>query len=169
MPRDFDMPFVTMIPKFGDLVKDYLLRTDDPTVSIKFQGTQLGTKPASQVADFSSRGPDIRSPWILKPDILAPGVDVLAGWAPNRGSHVVGIAALLKATHRDWSSAAAGFDREIMEADQESSGSSEDIESPRSVVRKWPAYVHSQVLRIREEDSLIGEDVAENVKNHNDC
>ncbi|KAK1377705.1 Subtilisin-like protease SBT1.3 [Heracleum sosnowskyi] len=78
MPRDFDMPFLTMIPKFGDLVKDYLLRTDDPTISIKFQGTQLGTKPAPQVADFSSQGPDIRSPWILKPDILAPGVDVLA-------------------------------------------------------------------------------------------
>ncbi|XP_074374889.1 subtilisin-like protease SBT1.7 [Apium graveolens] len=128
-PQDFNMPFVTIIPKFGDLVKDYLIRTDDPTVSIKFKGTKLGIKPAPQVADFSSRGPDTRSPWILKPDILAPGVDILAGWAPNRKSaaidddylltdytllsgtsmsspHVIGIAALLKATHRDWSSAA---------------------------------------------------------------
>lgn len=68
--------------------------------------------------------------------------------------------------HAKWK---AAFDKEMMEADQESAGSSEDIESPRSVVRKWPAYVHSQVLRIRVEDSLIGEDVAENVKNHNDC
>lgn len=70
-----------------------------------------------------------------------------------------------------------------METDQESSGSSEDMESsPRSVVAKilrkyWPVnnknitnnnngddstvYVHSQILRIREEDSHIGEDMAE--------
>ncbi|KAL8100090.1 hypothetical protein AgCh_032376 [Apium graveolens] len=129
-PQDFNLPYVVMNQKYGQLVKDYLIRTDDPTVSVKFQGTKLGTKPAPQVAFFSSRGPDERSPWILKPDILAPGVDILAAWAPNRGSaiigdydylltdytllsgtsmsspHIVGIAALLKATHRDWSSAA---------------------------------------------------------------
>ncbi|XP_074347133.1 subtilisin-like protease SBT1.7 [Apium graveolens] len=129
-PKDFNLPYVVMNRKYGDLVKDYLTRTDDPTVSIKFQGTKLGTKPAPQVAFFSSRGPDERSPWILKPDILAPGVDILAAWAPNRASalirdddylltdytlssgtsmscpHIGGVAALLKATHRDWSSAA---------------------------------------------------------------
>lgn len=67
--------------------------------------------------------------------------------------------------HAKWKAAFGGE----VEADQESACSSEDIESPRSVVRKWPAYVHSQVLRIREEDALIGEDVPENVKNHNEC
>ena len=36
--------------------------------------TVFGTKPSPQVADFSSRGPDQRSPWILKPDLLVPGV-----------------------------------------------------------------------------------------------
>lgn len=53
-----------------------------------------------------------------------------------------------------------------METDQESVGSSEETESPRSVTRigRWTtaakkmAYVHSQILRIREEDSHIGED-----------
>lgn len=62
-----------------------------------------------------------------------------------------------------------------IETDQESTGSSEDVESPRSVVakmKKWPnslanknvnLYVHSQILRIREEDSHIGEDIAENL------
>ncbi|KAL1812648.1 hypothetical protein ACET3Z_022713 [Daucus carota] len=129
MPQDFNIPYVVMIQKEGDLMKDYLISTDHPTVSIKYQVTLLGTKPAPQVAFFSSRGPDISSPWILKPDILAPGVDILAAWPPNRGSalveddyllteytllsgtsmsspHLVGIAALLKASHRDWSSAA---------------------------------------------------------------
>ncbi|KAF8406305.1 hypothetical protein HHK36_008390 [Tetracentron sinense] len=131
-PDSFFMPFVTISPKDGELVKEYIINSIQPTVDIKFQITLLGTKPAPQVAYFSSRGPDRRSPWILKPDILAPGVDILAAWAPNRGRapigndgddylltdyaivsgtsmscpHVAGIAALLKAAHRDWSVAA---------------------------------------------------------------
>nr|GMC56991.1 uncharacterized protein LOC114307769 [Ipomoea batatas] len=57
---------------------------------------------------------------------------------------------------------------EIVDTDQESVGSMEEIESPRSVApkaRKWNVddvvYVHSQILRIRAEDSHIGEDTAE--------
>ncbi|TYG88472.1 hypothetical protein ES288_A12G024100v1 [Gossypium darwinii] len=129
-PTDFFKPFVLVNPKDGDLVKDYIINSKNATVSIRFLATLLGTKPAPQVADFSSRGPDRISPWILKPDILAPGVDILAAWTPNRGfvpigdhdylltdyaivsgtsmscPHAAGIATLLKATHRDWSSAA---------------------------------------------------------------
>ncbi|KAA8545863.1 hypothetical protein F0562_020686 [Nyssa sinensis] len=128
-PSDFDMPFVTVKPKDGDMVKDYLIKSDNATVSIQFQITLLDTKPAPQVAYFSSRGPDQAAPWILKPDLLAPGVNILAAWVPNKEAapirdnylltdyalvsgtsmaspHAVGIAALLKAAHRDWSSAA---------------------------------------------------------------
>lgn len=71
-----------------------------------------------------------------------------------------------------------------IEADQKSVGSSQNIQSPRSVVavlRKWPTStainkdikmnVHSEVLKIREEDSHIGEDVAVylSTEKSNDC
>ncbi|CAK9181227.1 unnamed protein product [Ilex paraguariensis] len=55
-PCDFDMPFVTVIPKVGDLVKEYLIKTKNPTVSIEFVIILLGTKPAPQVADFHPEG-----------------------------------------------------------------------------------------------------------------
>ncbi|OMO63217.1 hypothetical protein COLO4_32640 [Corchorus olitorius] len=129
-PTQFNKPFVILNPTDGELIKNYIMKSKNVTVSIRFQTTLLGTKPAPQVASFSSRGPDIRSPWILKPDVLAPGVDILAAWVPNRGfapigeddylltdyaiisgtsmscPHTAGVATLLKAAHRDWSSAA---------------------------------------------------------------
>ncbi|MBA0688030.1 hypothetical protein Goari_005841, partial [Gossypium aridum] len=129
-PTDFFKPFVLVNPKYGDLVKHYIINSKNATVSIRFQTTLLGTKPAPQVAYFSSRGPNRKVPWILKPDILAPGVDILAAWVPNRGfapigdddylltdyalesgtsmlcPHAAGIATLLKDAHRDWSSTA---------------------------------------------------------------
>jgi hypothetical protein len=77
------------------------------------------TGPAPAVASFSSRGPLIAAGGdLLKPDVSAPGVDVLAGVAPpgNGGAlfalyqgtsmaspHVAGLAALLKQLHPDWS------------------------------------------------------------------
>ncbi|KAJ0009848.1 hypothetical protein Pint_33936 [Pistacia integerrima] len=128
-PDDFNMPFVAVNLRDGKLVKKYIINSKNATVSIKFQVTILGTKPAPQVAYFSSRGPDRQSPWILKPDILAPGVNILAAWVPNRASapigddylltdyalvsgtsiscpHAAGLGALLKAAQHDWSSAA---------------------------------------------------------------
>jgi subtilisin family serine protease len=75
--------------------------------------------PAPVTASFSSRGPLIAGNGdVLKPDLIAPGQDVLAGVAPpgNRGRlfdlysgtsmsspHVAGLAALIKELHPDWS------------------------------------------------------------------
>ncbi|XP_058091338.1 subtilisin-like protease SBT3 [Magnolia sinica] len=127
-PDDFFMPFVAISIKDGEIMKRYIMKSaQPPTVDIKFQITVLGSKPAPQVANFSSRGPNIVSPWILNP--VAPGVNILAAWIPNRGFQpirndylvseyvlasgtsissplVVGVAALLRAAHLDWSPAA---------------------------------------------------------------
>jgi subtilisin family serine protease len=74
--------------------------------------------PAPFTASFSSRGPLLASGDLLKPDLIAPGQDILAAVAPpgNHGldfnlysgtsmssPHVAGLAALLKQAHPNWS------------------------------------------------------------------
>lgn len=106
----------------------YIKSTKNPKATLIFKGTQLGIKPAPVVASFSSRGPNSISPSVLKPDIIAPGVDILAAWPdgvpPTEAAsdkrrtefnivsgtsmscpHVSGVAALLKGAHPDWSPA----------------------------------------------------------------
>ncbi|RTL16739.1 MAG: peptidase S8 and S53 subtilisin kexin sedolisin [Burkholderiales bacterium] len=48
----------------------------------------IGTKPAPQMASFSSRGPNQGDSNVLKPDITAPGVDVIASVTPQGGATV---------------------------------------------------------------------------------
>ncbi|CAN0917946.1 Subtilisin-like protease SBT1.7 [Linum grandiflorum] len=112
-----------------DAIKKYLTSDPSPTATILFEGTKLGIEPSPVVAAFSSRGPNSITPEILKPDIIAPGVNILAGWTGKIGPtglptdprrvefnvisgtsmscpHVSGLAALLKAAHPEWSPAA---------------------------------------------------------------
>ncbi|GAV79362.1 Peptidase_S8 domain-containing protein/Inhibitor_I9 domain-containing protein [Cephalotus follicularis] len=113
----------------GETIKDYIKKSSKPEASIKFQITSLGTKPAPSVTSYSSRGPSSSCPFVLKPDITAPGDLVLAAWPSNSsvttvssGSlysdfnllsgtsmscpHAAGVAALLKGAHPEWSPAA---------------------------------------------------------------
>uniref|UniRef100_A0A0D9W1X6 Subtilisin-like protease fibronectin type-III domain-containing protein n=1 Tax=Leersia perrieri TaxID=77586 RepID=A0A0D9W1X6_9ORYZ len=69
---------------------------------------------APKISTFSSRGPSPLFPDFLKPDVAAPGSDILAAvqdsYRFNSGTsmacpHVSGVATLLKAIHPDWSPA----------------------------------------------------------------
>ncbi|KAL0438757.1 UNVERIFIED_CONTAM: Subtilisin-like protease SBT3 [Sesamum latifolium] len=128
----FPYPGVVITPKEGKRVIRYASNSSEPTASINFQQTILGKepRPAPAVSESSSRGPARSYPGILKPDIMAPGVLILAAYNPytsvaNIGSnialssdynlesgtsmacpHISGVAALLKAAHPEWSPAA---------------------------------------------------------------
>ncbi|EXB95737.1 Subtilisin-like protease [Morus notabilis] len=107
---------------------NYLTSSRKPRATMRFRGTQLGVKPAPVVAFFSSRGPNLLSLDVLKPDVIAPGVDILAAWpdeiplsyvtTDTRRSefnimsgtsmscpHLSGVAALLKGAHPEWTPA----------------------------------------------------------------
>ncbi|KAI3468828.1 hypothetical protein Pfo_025491 [Paulownia fortunei] len=108
-----------------DIIADALLNsTSTPTATIIFKGIVIGTKSAPMVASFSSRGPSLATPGILKPDIIGPGVSILLEYVDNKTNanknanfnmasgtsmscpHLSGIAALVKSAHPDWSPAA---------------------------------------------------------------
>ncbi|XP_047310759.1 subtilisin-like protease SBT1.7 [Impatiens glandulifera] len=123
------LPATAVGQKSGDAIKDYINSESKPTATILFVGTKVGIQPSPVVAAFSSRGPNSITAEVLKPDLIAPGVNILAGWAGNVGPtglavdtrrvgfniisgtsmscpHVSGLAALLKLAHPDWSPAA---------------------------------------------------------------
>lgn len=118
---------------FVDAMKmAYYIATDgSPAATIASGGTAIGRSapPYPRMASFSSRGPSRHAPEILKPDITAPGVDILAAWtganSPSYVStdtrrveynvmagtsmscpHVSGVAALLRQARPEWSPAA---------------------------------------------------------------
>ncbi|KAH7430337.1 hypothetical protein KP509_09G094300 [Ceratopteris richardii] len=126
-------PTVAVTVEIGDAIKEYIsthkFGYSSPTATIISKGTAVGAKPAPIVVPFSGRGPNPVSPIVPKPDLVAPGVAVLAAWPEDlppsslpdderrvnfhllSGTsmacpHVSGIAALLKSAHPDWSPAA---------------------------------------------------------------
>lgn len=104
----------------GDALRDYAIAYGTAGGSLS-AGSAI-TIEAPLVAEFSSRGPALAgSGDLLKPDIMAPGVDIIAAVSPpgNGGEsfsaysgtsmsspHMAGLAALLKQAHPTWSPAA---------------------------------------------------------------
>ncbi|KAF8406762.1 hypothetical protein HHK36_008854 [Tetracentron sinense] len=122
--KDVAIPFV--IPAaivgtwIGDKILYYINHTRKPTSQILPTKTVLGSRSAPRVAAFSSKGPNTLTPEILKPDVTAPGLNILAAWSPAIGNmdfnilsgtsmacpHVTGIVALIKAVYPSWSPSA---------------------------------------------------------------
>ncbi|KAG5529911.1 hypothetical protein RHGRI_030330 [Rhododendron griersonianum] len=119
--KDVAIPFV--IPaavvgkRTGNKILSYINRTRKATSRIFSAKTVLGSQPAPKITAFSSKGPNALTPEILKPDITAPGLNILAAWSPANGKmhsnilsgtsmacpHVTGIVALVKAVYPSWS------------------------------------------------------------------
>lgn len=110
-------------------LKAYINSTKRPIGTIQFGGTVIRKSMAPAVAQFSARGPSFTNPSILKPDVVAPGVNIIAAWPQNLGPsalpedtrrvnftvmsgtsmacpHVSGIAALIHSVHPKWTPAA---------------------------------------------------------------
>ncbi|XP_059662111.1 subtilisin-like protease SBT3.5 isoform X2 [Cornus florida] len=116
------IPCIKVDYEVGTQLLSYIRKARSPTVKLSFPKTAIGGMASPQVAYFSSRGPSSMSPSVLKPDIAAPGVNILAAYPPENTEnsngyailsgtsmacpHVTGIAALIKSVHRDWSPAA---------------------------------------------------------------
>ncbi|XP_059623828.1 subtilisin-like protease SBT5.6 [Cornus florida] len=123
------LPSTAVDANNANRILEYINSTNKPLAYIFPARTVLHDTPAPFMAAFTSRGPNTITPDILKPDITAPGLNILAAWSeaasPTRleedhrvvkynifsGTsmscpHVSAAAALLKAIHPHWSSAA---------------------------------------------------------------
>ncbi|XP_062023220.1 subtilisin-like protease SBT3.9 isoform X3 [Rosa rugosa] len=121
------LPCVQIDFAIGTYILTYIGATRNPIVKLNPTKTLLGQQISPEVAFFSARGPNSVSPSVLKPDIAAPGVNILSSWSPaysllqhqpspvifkiESGTsmacpHISGIVALLKVIHPTWSPAA---------------------------------------------------------------
>lgn len=123
------LPAVAVGENAGKAIKHYTLTTSHATATLTFDGTKVGIRPSPVVAAFSSRGPNFLTLEVLKPDMVAPGVNILAAWSGYASPssltvdvrrvsfnilsgtsmscpHVGGIAALIKSRHPEWSPSA---------------------------------------------------------------
>nr|AGN12874.1 putative transcription factor DYSFUNCTIONAL TAPETUM 1 [Sisymbrium irio] len=119
---DYTQPRIAVDYEVGTKILQYIRSSRSPTVKISRGKTLVGRPIATTVAGFSCRGPNSAAPGILKPDLVAPGMNVLGadiivdpqyspGFAIVQGTSfaapaVTGIVALLRSLHPDWSPAA---------------------------------------------------------------
>lgn len=124
------LPGTTVSKTSATEIFSYIKTARKPVATITPAEVVTNYKPAPVVASFSSRGPGGLTQNILKPDISAPGVNILAAWIPTEESsgtvpagmkpsqfniisgtsmaapHVSGAAAFIKSKNTAWSPSA---------------------------------------------------------------
>ncbi|GER45251.1 subtilase [Striga asiatica] len=122
-PLPLSIPSTSVSYWAGQEIKAYINSTSSANATILFEGTTFGDPTAPAVSFFSSRGPSKQASGVLKPDILAPGEDIIAAWSPwslkFKGTmfrimsgtsvscaHASAVAAMIKSLHPEWSAAA---------------------------------------------------------------
>ncbi|KAJ6432583.1 hypothetical protein OIU84_019759 [Salix udensis] len=124
----FPLPVSYLGTREGGNILSYMNSTSNATATI-YKSNEENDALAPRVVSFSSRGPNAFTPDLLKPDIAAPGVDILAAWSPLSSvsevegddrmvpyniisgtsmacPHATGAAAYVKSYHPAWSPAA---------------------------------------------------------------
>ena len=80
----FTLPGVVLSYTAGEKLRAYMDSEPNPVGSFSFGcETVISKNRAPVVAGFSSRGPNQVVPELLKPDVVAPGVSILAAWSGN--------------------------------------------------------------------------------------
>lgn len=121
--RTPDIPALMIGQADGNLILDEIDAGQTVTVVLDKSFFLTEDETGSVMGAFSARGP-APVPDILKPDVTAPGINILAGFTPDAvnsvtgelfgyitgtsmaAPHVAGVAALLRQAHPDWSPAA---------------------------------------------------------------
>ncbi len=119
-PDFHSVPTVHVGVTAGDAVRAYA-RTAGATASLDPGNSTPDVTPVPEIAGFSSRGPSLANQGdLLKPDVSAPGVGVVAAVSPPHNSgrdwdlysgtsmaspHVAGLGALILGEHPLWSPA----------------------------------------------------------------
>ncbi|CAN1307514.1 Subtilisin-like protease SBT5.4 [Linum perenne] len=122
------LPAVHISYKDSLAVYHYINSTQHPEAYISPVNTKLNVQPTPVMASFSSAGPSSIAPQIIKPDITAPGVNIIAAYTEAKQTgidadprkfpynilsgtsmscpHVAGVTALLRTLYPSWSPAA---------------------------------------------------------------
>lgn len=122
-PGQVNIPAVMIGQADGQLIRDKLLAGADVRITLDSKLFSTLIDDGNVIGAYSGRGPNFGDSDFLKPDIVAPGTNILGGHTPDvangfRGEyfqylsgtsqaapHVAGAAALIRQAHPDWSPA----------------------------------------------------------------
>ncbi|XP_059458423.1 subtilisin-like protease SBT4.14 [Corylus avellana] len=125
----FMSPATIVNGTIGQIIDNYINLTRSSSSGVIGKTHEIKLEPSPFIADFSSRGPNSGTKRVLKPDIAAPGVNILAAFTPLKSltglkgdtqfskfsllsgtsmacPHVAGAAGYVKSFHPNWSPAA---------------------------------------------------------------